>query len=431
MRELFLQTLQKPNSVENSRNIIRVLNSLFVDDFRQIMTTAAEKEIVRKALFEPRQIDLIYAMRNRIVRLGSPDLPGLFSEFERENQSQETNRVVQQSAHGVLSMRVSYDIAIKKSNIQHFVTEDRRKAIRFVDSEYSDIPPRKEDVVELFVGHCNTDVPVSLYLDFLRSYLEQAGHSSARNMFALPSFSKDGGTRPFFYLCVDKADVAAIFALMDRLYVVVEGGREVAKKLAAGDQLLVHFILAATSTTVEAVSQEWPSNMVLLFPNFESKRAQPIDDAAAALPVYPPHHHPMPNVQRLAPPAAPVFINQPSPLPYFGVNPFRQNGNAELSVRVGMFSGPVYPANHPNHRPPVQCSANESVRLQGRVGMFSHPNHVQTISRADLPGREIIPENAEVPLPSFMAPQQNPPAAPAVPLPSDPLVAVMRGMKPV
>lgn len=443
MREFFLKTLQEPSSLENSRNIIRVLNSLFVEDFRQIMTTAAEKEIVRKALFEPRRIDLIDAMRNRIVRLGSPDLPGLFSEFERENQSQETGRLAQQPAHDVGDMQsmgsmiLSCDVAAKTPHINQLWTVDEKRVLSFVDSDHSDtsFSPLREGMVQIFVGHRNVDVPVSLYLDFLRSCLEKEGHPSARNMFALLQFSENGGAKPFFHLCVDKADEAAIFALSNRFFVVAERARKIAEKRAAREESPVHFILTDVSTRIETVSQKCPPDRVVFSTTFQVKRAQLVDDAAA-LPVYPPHHHhSMPNVQRLA----------PSPLPYAGVDLFQQpgfhNGNAGLPARVGMFSGPVYPAFVPDSRivaPSTLAVVQQPLRYPagGRVGvgMFSQPGRGSIgrgrATRETEGGRKIIPVDAEkVPQPSFMLPQGHPVVPPQLP-PSDPLVAAMRGMKP-
>lgn len=389
MREYFLQIVQAPRSAENSTNIMRVLNSLNLEDFRQIMTTDAEKVIVRKALFKPLQAELINAMKNRITRLDDSDLLTLFLDFERENRSQEPNSAAQQSVRDVGdaqdgAMIARYNITAKIDLIRQSIVLDARRVVSFTDSDHPDtisLQP-EEGVAQIFVGQRNTDVPVSCYLHFFRSYLESRGdHQSARNMVARLSFSENGNAKPFFHLNVDRGSEDAIFYLNRRLFVVSERGKEIAKKDAEGNQSFVYFILTGAPTTVEAISMEWPG-MVVFSTKFERSQALLTDDAQPPLLAPPP-----PAYWQAPVPVAPAFIN---PLP-----------PSVLSARasVGMFPLPPSAAR----RAPV----------------------VRNATRPTEDGREIIPANAEVPQPSFMG-RQVQTTPPTVPLPLDPLVEAMR-----
>lgn len=395
MREIFLELLQRPRDTENSNNIMRLLTILTLGEFQQIMETSDEKEILRKALFEPPHPTLIDAMQNKIDRFGDENFSRLFFDFIKQSNA------MTEWPSSTQNGRVTFDcdVGLPSARVENFTDTHEGRMVRFKDSDYKNMTPLEiEDrfrMAKFFIGQRNTDVPVSFYLDFFRSYLENKGYVSARNMVAIPHFSRDQLPQNFFHLDVDPQCADLLFELQNRLFVLTRKRSGTVEAVDRQERRTAHFVLTPHPTTTEAISAEFPE-MFVCGANFQYSREMVMADRQA-FPVSP------------APPVA---------SPNYRPTVFSQSFFVGLpQARVGVFS-PVAPQHVTSQS---YCDSDQPPIIRTVVAHCS--------SMPLPPGREVIPPNAVVPKPSFLQERnesdvKKPTAVPS----SDPLAAAFRGI---
>lgn len=241
MRKAFLDQLNADLDQDNLTALVRLLNGLNKEDFWGIMSDSVARERLRMFLASSSLGSQLEAeIEKRIEVLADPDLKSLFFMLKEMK----------------LDAVASYNISTGISRIQNVTSPDGRKEIFYFDGLNPEmLEINRPGFVTVFVGQCNTDIPLTYYFDFLRSYLVRKNGLEAVNGMCLKAVVSD--MRPsFFHLQVLESNMPAIFALNKRLFITAK------RNDPQHPVETVYFIKTSDPQNLGLIKEKWPRMLV-------------------------------------------------------------------------------------------------------------------------------------------------------------------------